>query len=457
MTSFVARGADVLLIILGGLLAQWIRTGGIASWRDPQVFLVAFDCVLALLIFTAVGVYQSWRGKRMASLNLRVLSAWGLVLGISVVFAYALHSAERIPRGWFGSWAIITALLFLAFKSLVHFVLGRLRREGLNQKPVVIVGSGSYCSALVARVRNAPESGFHPVAIYDEACLSGKQIAGIPVISEFEKLTAVIKDQTVAELWLALPLSEERYILRLVREFRHDFINIRLVPDVRSLSLFNHSIMDLLGFPTINLAATQSDNPEMVSKLVFDRVFAFMVLLLLSPLLLAIAIAVKLDSPGPVFFKQKRMGVDGKEFSIYKFRSMRVHKEHTGAVTQATKGDSRITRTGRFLRRTSLDELPQFINVLLGDMSVVGPRPHALAHDDQYKDLVEGYMYRYRIKPGITGWAQINGFRGETDKISKMASRVKYDLYYIQNWNFWFDIKIVFLTIAKGFISPNAY
>ncbi len=162
-----------------------------------------------------------------------------------------------------------------------------------------------------------------------------------------------------------------------------------------------------------------------------------------SPLLIVIAVLVKLSSPGPVFFKQKRKGIDGREFEIYKFRSMKVHAETPGRVTQARKGDKRVTRVGAFLRRTSLDELPQFINVLKGEMSVVGPRPHALEHDDIYKDLVKGYMYRYRIKPGITGWAQVNGYRGETDRIEKMMGRVKLDLYYMQHWTFGLDMKIV--------------
>jgi len=181
------------------------------------------------------------------------------------------------------------------------------------------------------------------------------------------------------------------------------------------------------------------------------------VLLCLAPLLIVLSVAVKLSSPGPVFFKQKRKGIDGNEFEIYKFRSMRVHKETAGHVTQAKKGDKRVTRVGAFLRRTSLDELPQFINVLRGEMSVVGPRPHALEHDDIYKDLVKGYMYRYRIKPGITGWAQVNGFRGETDRIEKMMGRVKLDLYYMQHWTFGLDMKIVAMTLWKGFAGANAY
>lgn len=179
--------------------------------------------------------------------------------------------------------------------------------------------------------------------------------------------------------------------------------------------------------------------------------------LLVLPVCLAIALVIKITSPGPVLFKQYRTGVNGKQFKVYKFRSMRIHEEENGQVTQATKGDSRITPIGAFLRRTSLDELPQFYNVLQGRMSIVGPRPHALAHNEYYKELVESYMRRHKVKPGITGWAQVNGLRGETDTLEKMEKRVEYDLWYIDNWSLWLDLRIIFLTIFKGFINKNAY
>jgi putative colanic acid biosynthesis UDP-glucose lipid carrier transferase len=191
-------------------------------------------------------------------------------------------------------------------------------------------------------------------------------------------------------------------------------------------------------------------------KDVFDKVFAMVALILLAPLFIVIAICIKYSSPGPIFFKQPRLGLNGKKFNVYKFRTMKVHHEH-GVVAQATKNDPRITPIGGFLRRTSLDELPQFINVLLGDMSVVGPRPHALQHNEMYKGLLELYMLRHRVKPGITGWAQIHGHRGETDTVDKMAKRVQFDLHYIQNWSLWMDIQIIIWTAFKGWTGKNAY
>ncbi|MEK7357424.1 MAG: exopolysaccharide biosynthesis polyprenyl glycosylphosphotransferase, partial [Bdellovibrionota bacterium] len=188
-----------------------------------------------------------------------------------------------------------------------------------------------------------------------------------------------------------------------------------------------------------------------------DRILAAIILVLISPLLLVIAIALRLDSKGPVLFKQRRHGWDGKIINVYKFRSMVIHEEEDGQLTQATRNDARVTRIGAFLRRTSLDELPQFYNVLQGRMSIVGPRPHAMAHNEFYKDQVEHYFQRLKVKPGITGWAQVNGWRGETDTLEKMQKRVEYDLYYIQNWSLWFDLKIIALTVFRGFVHDRAY
>jgi putative colanic acid biosynthesis UDP-glucose lipid carrier transferase len=212
-----------------------------------------------------------------------------------------------------------------------------------------------------------------------------------------------------------------------------------------------------MGMPAIELNRPASAGVHGLLKELFDKIFALIALILLLPLFIVLAIAIKLSSPGPVFFRQPRLGLNGKRFDVYKFRSMKPHKEFNGKITQATRDDPRITPIGRFIRRTSLDELPQFINVLIGDMSVVGPRPHAIQHNNLYKNKVAMYMQRHRVKPGITGWAQINGCRGETDTDEKMQRRVAYDLQYIKNWSFWMDVKIISWTAFKGWTDTNAY
>ncbi len=237
---------------------------------------------------------------------------------------------------------------------------------------------------------------------------------------------------------------------------RNDLVDIRWIPDVMSIQLLGHRIGEFLGLPAIQLNSLPAAGVRGLAKEAFDRAFALCALVGLSPVMLTVACLVKLTSRGPVLFTQPRLGVDGKVFHVYKFRTMTVHQEH-GVVTQATRDDARITRIGGFLRRTSLDELPQFLNVLRGDMSVVGPRPHALEHNELYKDLVQRYMMRHRVKPGITGWAQVNGLRGQTDTLRKMSDRVEHDIYYIQHWTFRMDLIIIARTAVSGWTGRNVY
>ncbi|ACR31993.1 undecaprenyl-phosphate glucose phosphotransferase [Burkholderia glumae] len=458
MLSVLARVIDIAMAVAGALVAAGLHRGGIVALDDLQRSMVLFNGMLIVAFFPAFGIYQSWRGKPLRSLLCRVAVAWLAVETAGILMSFSFHHSGALSRLWLGYWALVTAALLVASKALVHWVLRRLRREGYNHKVVGLVGDTSVTRRLIAQMRARPEAGFTPSCIFDVTGQVGtREFDGVPVERRFSELVRLVRGRYLRELWLTLPITEERQIHRIVKEFQHDFVNIRLIPDVRSLSFFNQEVVELLGVPAINLAASPITDVRILPKFVFDRMFALVALTLLSPLMLLIAVLIKLTSPGPVFFRQTRKGIDGHEFRIYKFRSMKVHAEAKGQVTQARKNDSRVTPIGRFLRRTSLDELPQFINVLKGEMSVVGPRPHALEHDDIYKDLVRGYMFRYRIKPGITGWAQINGFRGETDRVEKMSGRVKLDLYYMQNWSFWLDIKIVALTLWKGFTGSNAY
>jgi Undecaprenyl-phosphate glucose phosphotransferase len=279
----------------------------------------------------------------------------------------------------------------------------------------------------------------------------------VPVFDDIDLFCAYVRSEKIREVWLALPLSDVQMVLGFSEKFRNDLVNVRFIPDFRGLALFDSRIVDLIGLPAINLAASPLSKWDRLAKELFDRAFAAVAIVAVAPVLLALAAAIKISSPGPVFFTQLRSGADGNVFRIYKFRSMRVHCEEHGGLRQASQNDSRTTRIGGLMRRTSLDELPQFFNVLRGEMSVVGPRPHALEHDEIYKPIVSGYIHRYRIKPGITGWAQINGFRGETDRVEKMQSRVEYDLFYLRNWSFGLDIRIVLATILRGFVHSNAY
>ena len=456
-----ARCLDALFVIAGGLLAHWLRFSTPIALSDTERLLIAFNCVLVLLLFPGFGVYETWRGKALAPVLARIAAAWLVVVATALVLAFTLHRMDAVSRLWFGYSTLISGALIIVTRCVMHVVLRSVRRRGMNFRTVAIVGAPGFSRTLLAHLEHAPQAGFKPVCVFDTslegASTYGARLNRLPVLTDLNAFASKVRSEHVNEVWLALPLSEEHTIYRFTHTFRHDFVNLRFIPDVRSLSLFNHALVDVVGLPTLNLNATPFSPPQMWPKLMFDRLFAAWALLALAPLFIVLAIGIKLSSPGPVFFRQTRKGVDGQPFAIYKFRSMTVHHEAHGQITQASRNDTRVTTLGGFMRRTSLDELPQFLNVLLGQMSVVGPRPHAVEHDDLYKDQVYGYMHRYRIKPGITGWAQVNGYRGATTKVEKMEARVKFDLFYIHNWSFWFDMKIVFITIFKGFVGRNAF
>ncbi|SAL69023.1 sugar transferase [Caballeronia telluris] len=471
MFNRTARCLDVALIVAGGLIAHSMRFSSSSDFSDVEKLLIAFNSVLALLLFPSFGVYETWRGKALPGMLARVALAWMAVAATSLLVAFTLHRMDAVSRLWFAYSTIIAGAMIIASKCVVYLGLRVMRSRGLNQRTVAIVGAQGFARTLLAHLNRTPGQGFTPVCLLDTSGNEALHASGIsraggagntragrlPVLNDFDEFVAKVRAEGINEIWLALPLSEEHTIYRFVHAMRHDFVNLRLIPDTRSMSLFNHSMTDVAGLPTINLTTSPVGTLQMWPKLLFDRCFAAAALTALAPLLICIAIAIKATSKGPVLFTQFRKGADGRPFRIYKFRSMALHKEQAGHVTQAKRHDPRVTKIGAFLRRTSLDELPQFLNVLFGQMSVVGPRPHAIEHDDLYKDLVYGYMFRYRIKPGITGWAQVNGYRGATTKVEKMESRVKFDLFYIQNWSFWFDIKIVAITMFKGFVSRNAY
>ena len=461
MFNIARQLLDLLFVVFGAFIANLLTPDTSQRLYDARGMFITLDIALVLLLFPLFNLYQSWRGKTPATLIGRTLLGWVVVQGTGALIYAALHRSipnhSHISHAWFINWTVLTALSFALSRQLIALTLGKLRSAGFNQKRVVIVGTTAEALRVVNRIERLPQAGYSTVAIYDEAAASGAKVSGVPVISRWNALTRCVRQGSVTELWLTGQPTEAHPCARFIAEFRNEFVNIRLLPDLDSFALANLGTVDLLGLPSINLVDTPVWSLHVLPKEIFDRVFAAAILIALLPLFAVVACAIKISSPGPVLFRQKRKGIDGNEFSIYKFRSMRMHTAEAGVIKQATKGDSRITRVGAILRKTSIDELPQFINVLKGEMSVVGPRPHAVEHDELYKDLVLNYMYRYRIKPGITGWAQVNGFRGETDRLEKMVGRVACDLYYMRNWTFWLDVKIVMMAFMKGFVNVNAY
>jgi Undecaprenyl-phosphate glucose phosphotransferase len=460
LEGIIARILDVAMIAGGAFIASSRRfsTGmpeGLAAL--PLIYFVLLSIGLSATIFSCVGIYRPWRGRSIGKQVGAVLFCWACVQAGGLVSMFVLHQTDLVSRLWFGYWTLATGAMLAAPRLFARLVLARVRRGGLNLRNVAIVARDARGYDVIRTMDANPAAGFRASVLYQAGTDKLIASAAVPVFDDIDLFSAYVRSERIREIWLALPLSDVQMVLGFSERFGNDLVNIRFIPDFTGLALFDSRIVDLIGLPAINLAASPLSKWDRLAKELFDRAFAAVAILVVAPLLLALAAAIKMSSPGPVFFTQLRTGADGNVFRIYKFRSMRVHAEERGSLRQASQNDSRTTRIGWLMRRTSLDELPQFFNVLRGEMSVVGPRPHALEHDEIYQSIVSGYIHRYRIKPGITGWAQINGFRGETDRIEKMQSRVEYDLFYLRNWSFGLDIRIVLATILRGFVHSNAY
>ncbi|KVM86172.1 undecaprenyl-phosphate glucose phosphotransferase [Burkholderia stagnalis] len=450
----IARVSDVVLISAGALVAALVfpATG---SDQSSELAIVALSATFALVLFPAFGVCQAPLGRSKCRTAVLTVLAWLLAQAGAALVTHVL-TATPAPLHWYLLWAATSGVALVASRLVAGRTLDRIGRSHECDRPVAIVGAGAHRDMVLDRIAQAPSTGFRAAAALDLDGTLRDSDAGLPCFRTLDAFVQHVRAHAIPEIWLALPIDEARAVMTVLDAFRNDLVDIRFVPDVGKLAMFDGEMIDLVGAPAINLVASPLSSGALLQKAIFDRLFAAAVLVGTAPLLFAIAVAVRLSSKGPVLFRQQRKGANGKAFTILKFRTMQLHDEG-GAIRQATRGDPRVTRIGALLRRTSLDELPQFINVLRGEMSVVGPRPHALEHDHLYQRIVDGYIHRYRVKPGITGWAQINGLRGETDRLEKMERRVEADLFYLRNWSFALDMRIVAATVLHGWTHRNAY
>lgn len=383
------------------------------------------------------GLYRSWRGASLLSMLNGVYIRWAAVSGLVLLGLFLFKSADDISRLWFLIWAITGLVLLFTERVAVYLLLRFLRSIGYNHRHVVVVGSGKVARQLIDRIKKAAWSGYE-VAQH------------IPIVDV--KGLELLEKADVDEIWLALPLADEGLIKMALHGLRHSAASIRFVPDLFALRLINHEAIEIVGVPMFNLTATPLTGVNQVVKWLEDKILSLIILILISPILLFLAVGVKLSSPGPVFYRQERVGLNNQSFMMLKFRSMPVDTEKNAIKWGGSSGKA-TNKFGRFIRKTSLDELPQFINVLKGDMSIVGPRPERPMFVDEFKESIPDYMKKHLVKAGITGWAQVNGWRGDTD----LKERIEHDIYYIENWSLQLDLKIIIMTIYKGFINKNAY
>jgi putative colanic acid biosynthesis UDP-glucose lipid carrier transferase len=454
LLGFIQIMLDATIVCTSFLLAYSLYQGSIFTIPKSYSIVMLIGTGIFYVIAMNVHLYHSWRTDQLYRHLSRLTKAWLLTIVILLMLAWALKVSEQFSRVVIGAWFFLAPVFLALSRWLLRLFLGYIRTQGRNVRFIAVVGDTAAAASFVEELHANEWMGYKVQGRY--AKHADAKVDDVKYQGDFQQLVSDVKNRRFDEVFIALPMSEEAAITQLISDLSDSSTPVHIIPDLFTFNLMNARMTRIGNMPTISVFDSPHDDLSAALKRTEDIVLASIILLLISPLMLLIAIAVKLTSPGAVFFKQRRYGVGGEEISVWKFRSMTVCEDGDN-VPQAKKNDSRITPLGHFLRKTSLDELPQFFNVLQGQMSIVGPRPHAVAHNELYRKNIHGYMLRHLVKPGITGWAQVNGWRGETDTLEKMEKRIEHDLEYIQNWSIFFDLKIIALTIIKGFINKNAY
>ncbi len=452
--QLVRRLLDPLIAVIGLRFLCWAFG---LPFAQQYVWLAVISGLLVVIAFGGAKVYRPWRSAPLGQEAHFIWMAWVMVCGALFAMGYVTKTSELFSRRVLLIWVIVTPVVMIGMHLSVRLGLRWLRERGRNYRTAVVVGSGELARRLCRHVASNPWLGIRVTGYVDdrEAPRKGDEMP-VPYLGPIDCLTAQVAARKPNFVYIALPMQAENRIREVIDGLMDSTASVYLVPDIFTFQLLNARAEEIDGLPLIGLCETPFAGVDGWFKRLEDVLLSSLILTLISPLLIAIAAAVKVTSRGPVLFKQRRYGLDGARIRVYKFRTMRVC-EDGDEVPQACRDDARVTRLGSFLRRTSLDELPQFFNVLQGRMSIVGPRPHAITHNEQYRRLIRGYMLRHKVRPGITGLAQVNGFRGETDTLEKMQKRVEYDLNYIRNWSLVLDLKIIGLTVLRGFSHKNAY
>ncbi len=382
----------------------------------------------------------------------------GLVFLVPLALAFALKISEEFSRVWFFSSFLGSAFLICALRGVFRYLLGCSTRAGLLVRNVAIVGGGGAAGHLVGQMRNRDVAWKRVIGVFDDRWTRvDREVNGCPVLGDLDDLVGYVRRGLVHDVVITLPSNADDRLVSIIKRLRHLPVHVYLGSDLIGYHFPRHHRRSLEGIPVLEIAAVPLSGWSGLIKGVEDKILAAVTLMMLSPLLLLIALAIKLDSRGPVLFRQARYGFNNEVIIVNKFRTMHHDRPPEVGVPQARRDDARVTRVGRVLRRMSFDELPQLLNVLLGSMSMVGPRPHAVEHNEQYAALIGGYHGRHRVKPGITGWAQVNGLRGRTTTVEQMRRRVEYDISYIENWSPWLDARILIRTAVFGWHQKNAY
>lgn len=456
---------DGLVVIISYALAWWLKLSGI--FANNQVGVLSFEFYMKALIFIvplylllyyAFNLYTPKRvqGRRLELSNIIMANTVGILIvfaGFFLVLSYT-EEAKNFSRSMFAYFYIFNIVLEEVERLVVRGFLRSIRRRGYNQKHILLVGYSKAAEQYIDRIKQNPQWGYNIRGILDDNIARGTIYKGVKVIGSIENLTFILPENKLDEIAITLGLEEYYKLEKIVSQCEKSGVHTKFIPDYGNIIPTRPYTEDLLGLPVINIRYVPLSNTfnAMVKRLM-DIVGSIICIVIFSPVMLISAILVKTTSSGPLIFKQERVGLHNEKFMMYKFRTMYVQTEEEEKKGWTQKNDPRVTKVGGFLRKTSLDEFPQLFNVLKGDMSLVGPRPERPQYVEKFREEIPRYMIKHQVRPGMTGWAQVNGYRGDTS----IRKRIEHDLYYIENWTLGLDIKILFLTVFKGFINKNAY
>ncbi len=461
--SGIVRLLDFSIVLGGGLLVYYLYLSPTDGMDLAYAVAIAVISTATLLAFQAIGI------NRISAFRTPINQGFRLAGGLSLVFLGAMaivffaRLEQSFSRVWLSSWFVLSLVGLMIERGCVSIVTRRLTRMGRLDRRVVVVGGGPNCEQLLTDLSKQKDTDLRIYGVFDDRLdeRSPDVVAGYPKLGTIDDLVVFARHARLDLVIFAMPITAEQRLLQMLRKLWVLPVDIRLAAHSNKLRFRPRSYSYVGSVPVLDVFDKPIADWDVVIKSVFDRVVGMLALIVLSPALLVIAAAIKIDSKGPVLFRQKRHGFNNELIEVFKFRSMYTDALDPTAAKLVTKDDPRVTRVGRFIRKTSLDELPQLFNVaLFGNLSLVGPRPHAVhakAADRKYDEVVDGYFARHRVRPGITGWAQINGWRGETDTSEKLQNRVEHDLYYIENWSIFFDIYILAMTPFALIKAENAY
>jgi putative colanic acid biosysnthesis UDP-glucose lipid carrier transferase len=453
MFATLLRFLDPACSVGAGMVAFLLYPPATAS-TEHYIVLIAASTIAIAVVFPAFRLYDTYRGASVASELRDIALAWLLLAAIVVAMLFVTKTGDTFSRVWMAIWLGIGFLLSATLRTATRVALRRWRRRGRNLRHIAIVGAGALGERVARDLHDAPWAGLNVVGFYDDnAAKHGAKLAGHPVFGAADLLVADVDARGIDQVWLALPLRAELRVRAILDLLRNSAVEVRFVPDIFGFHLINHSLTEVAGLPVLSLTATPMTGFARVNKALEDFVLGALLFVVALPLLILIAVGVKLTSPGPVLYRQERVTWNGERFHMLKFRTMPVSAEAESGAVWSRHGESRATGFGLLLRRLSLDELPQLVNVLRGEMSLVGPRPERPEFVAQFREEIPGYMQKHLVKAGITGWAQVNDLRGDSD----LARRIQYDLYYVEHWSLWFDLRILGLTLWHILTSRNAH